>query len=152
MNNTPWNTLIEKSESYSKLSKPEILAVIDILKDYEELPFQTLHDIFIKSYNPDLNPRQFRYILDTMEENKLIIKNIDGYSLNGTEATPYKPPISIYEAVLLTVSLIPVFITWHMLTFGLFIGILICIILHQIEHALSIKNKPKIDKIIEKIL
>lgn len=149
---TTWGNLIQKSESYSKLSKPEILAVIDILKDYEELPLQELHDIFIKNYKPDLNPRQLRYILTTMEENELIIKNTDGYSLNGTDITPYKPPISMYEAVLLTISLIPLFLTWSMLAFGLFVGILISIVLHQIEHAFSVRKKPKIDKILEKTI
>lgn len=123
---------------------------MDILKDHEELPFQTIHDDFIKNYQPETNPRQLRYILSLMEENELITKNFDGYSLNNPEISTLKSPISIYESILLAFSFIPVLLTWNIAAFGLFIGIVLCILLHQIEYALSQRKKPKIDKIIEK--
>lgn len=149
---TSWNTLIEKSESYSKLSKPENLAILDILKDHDELTIPEIHDLFTKNYHPNITQRQIRYILSTMEENNLINKNFEGYSINGLDVSPVKSPISMYEAILLSLSITSVVITWNIMAFGLFIGLLVCILLHQIEYALSQRKKPKIDKIIEKTI
>lgn len=149
---TTWDELLKKSESYSKLSKPEVLAVMDILKDSEELPFQNIFDTFTKNYQPDTNQRQLRYILSIMEENKLISKTSEGYSLNNRNITSSKSPISINESILLALSLIPVLITWNAIAFSLFTGIVLSISLHQIEYALSQRKKPKIDKFIEKML
>jgi len=146
-NQSSWDSLIQKSESYAKLSKPEVLAVIEVLKNNPELTLLEIHNIFNQTYHNDITQRQMRYILDMMQNNEIINRNDDlTYYLNEEEIH-YKSPISLYESLFLAFSFVPFLITGNIILLGIFIGIMLAIVLHHVEYTLSLRKKSAIDKI-----
>jgi len=143
-----WKELISQSEIHNKFSKPESLAIIEIMSD-SGIPLSTsqIHEKFKENYQNDITRRQISYCIELMEENHLM-ENVSAnnkekqYSLIDIKET-WRNPTTKPQATILIISVVIFLIHKSDITFGVLIGMLSFIIMIQIEYEFFIRRKQK---------
>lgn len=143
-----WQDLTTQSEIHDKLSKPEVLAIIDILSENDSLSISEIHECFRKRYNSEITRRQIAYSLELMEENN-IIENGDSenkekiYSLIDVKEK-IKVQITKPQVVFSIISAIVFIIDRSFFSIGFFLGVIIFVLLVHIEYVIFIRKNRNI--------
>lgn len=138
-----WEELLTESKKHAQQSKPEKLAIIDILVDNPS-SISDIHNSFISNYNSDISQNQIRYNVKSLIEDNLISERSGNknekiyYIIDPTDNLV--SPISKYQAYLLLVITLMYLYTQYIGLFLLFSGIVLSITLHQLEYQYSLKD------------
>ena len=142
-----WQELLTQSSTYDKLSKPEILVVIDILSSSDEpLTISQIHETFSENYCSTITRRQISYCIELMESSKIIengstIEKEKLYSLIDIKEK-MKLQLTIFQGIILGLTAISFLFFKDILLFGILTGEIIIIVSIQIEYAFFVwKNK-----------
>lgn len=138
-----WEELLTESDKHAQQSKPEKLAIIDILYDSPNIPVSTIFETF-KAHYKDISVRQVRYYIESLIEDKLIFESNDG----GTEklyciinpADNLVSPISAHQSYLLIIVAAIYVYTQAIGTLLLVLGVILSITVHQLEYQYSLKD------------
>lgn len=131
-----WQNFITQSEIHASQSKPEYLAIVDILKPQESLKFtQILDDLHL--YTPEITERQLRYILKSMVESNLIVEESGEYYVETIEEKA-KSQISTLQVAFLLFSIVAIPFSSHF--FYVSLGIVAVLIIQQLEHTIYFKK------------
>ncbi len=143
-----WQELVLKSEEHDRLSKPEALAIIDILSDSKDsLTISQIHEKYTKNYQNEITRRQISYCINLMEENGILENgNISDkekqYSLIDAKEK-WRNPITKYHAFILLLSIVFFAYNKNEFSFGILAGALAFIFVIQIEYEFSTRKKHK---------
>lgn len=149
MINSNWETLLKKSELYAQKSKPEVLAILEILSEENPLSFSDICDSFKEYFpNSDINQRRLRYTLTLMMENKIIYQDEDKLYNMVDINEKKKLQLQKSHAFLLITGVVMVFIFFNKdfymnIAIGFLSGIALFIVVIQIEYYFFIENKEK---------
>jgi hypothetical protein len=86
-----WDELNQKADDAIKQSKPEFLAIVEILKEEDGITVNQIFDKFNKNYSTDFEKRQIRYSLKVMEDYKMIRNELDKHTAEKFFYLVYTP-------------------------------------------------------------
>lgn len=148
MNKTPsphpnWKTLLHHSQINNSKSKPEVLAIIELLSKKGKLTISDLEESFIECYNNPIPQRKLRTTLNSMVENNLIsAKTKDGSSLyyidESTRSIPTPTPYS--QLFLMVFLLTSYFYTLNFNLILILMGTLLSILINLVTYFIATRN------------
>ena len=151
---TKWENIKIESERNAQRSKPEILAIREILEEKSNLTISNIAEILKRDYTEEVSDRQIRYAVNLMEANKIITSTLKGTEKSYELVDPFEnivSPISINEAFLSVGGLLLYLKLQDTLSGAFFLGIIITLAFRQFEYANSVNDYTKyVRKIIQK--
>jgi len=154
---TKWENIKIESERNSQRSKPEILAIREILEDKSNLTIASISEILKRDYTEEeVSDRQIRYAINLMETNKMVKSVLNGTEKSYSLVDPFEnivSPISINEALLSVGGLLLYFKLQDTMSLAFFLGIMITLMFRQFEYANSIIDYKKyLSKVVYKLM
>ncbi len=143
-----WQELKSKSEEHDRLSKPEALAIIDILSESKDsLTISQIHDKFTKNYQNEITRRQISYCIDLMEENGIlengsISDKEKQYSLVDIKEK-WRNQITNFQVIIMGIVVFVSIMNQNPFSWGLLAGVMLFIIIIEVEYTFFIWNKQK---------
>lgn len=148
-----WEQLTTQSEVHALLSKPELLAIAEILYSENSQTFNSILSEYSKSFSPEITERQLYYNLNILIKSNIISTEGENgkkiYTLNKIEKTTYAFSYTI--AILLILSTINLLFSFKSLNIIIVSLFTIALVSTHFEYSHRFLNNNKFQVLIEKL-
>jgi hypothetical protein len=148
-----WEQLTTQSEVHALLSKPELLAIAEILYSENSQTFDSILNEYSKSFSSEITPRQLYYNLNILIKNNIISTEGENgkkiYTLNKIEKTTYA--FSYTTSILLLLSIFNLLFSFSTLNIIVVLLFTIALVSTHFEYSYRFLKNNKFQLLIEKL-